>query len=197
MKETPPRAWGRPDAGCLPLHPRGNTPTGVGKTIWKKPLWNLREETPPRAWGRQSNPCMTVAALGNTPTGVGKTQQTPLRKILAWKHPHGRGEDHRTFNSSVSSLETPPRAWGRHQRQLEALAQEGNTPTGVGKTTHVQHAMAAAQKHPHGRGEDALPNTNRQLTTETPPRAWGRLTTDDSPVPAIGNTPTGVGKTHP
>ena len=70
--ETPPRAWGRPDATAAAETAGGNTPTCVGKTIHppapaqsgqKHPhvrgedtlfifSASIRAETPPRAWGR-------------------------------------------------------------------------------------------------------------------------------------------------
>ncbi len=71
--ETPPRAWGRPDAYSTLSTIRRNTPTGVGKTEDKekrsrrnqkhphgrgedtaKPAFSVSfSETPPRAWGRR------------------------------------------------------------------------------------------------------------------------------------------------
>ncbi len=70
--ETPPRAWGRPNAASEKVDELGNTPTGVGKTIYgllhtliikKHPHGRGEDgyiqarlapslETPPRAWGR-------------------------------------------------------------------------------------------------------------------------------------------------
>ena len=72
MKETPPRAWGRPVTSFILITSFGNTPTCVGKTLFKFlvkldlrkhphvrgedfPLFYERpvfSETPPRAWGR-------------------------------------------------------------------------------------------------------------------------------------------------
>ena len=53
------------------------------------------------------------------------------------------------------------------------------------------------QKHPHGRGEDRMRNPNILNMLETPPRAWGRLPLAKQARALLGNTPTGVGKTHP
>ena len=50
-------------------------------------------------------------------------------------------------------------------------------------------------KHPHGRGEDASCDGCTVRSTETPPRAWGRLCNVDTSFYDLGNTPTGVGKT--
>ena len=71
-EETPPRAWGRHIAAAINRGRRGNTPTGVGKTLCRLTAAEAKEkhphgrgedrlearldtwltETPPRAWGR-------------------------------------------------------------------------------------------------------------------------------------------------
>jgi len=93
LKETPPRAWGRPAATANLWCRLRNTPTGVGKTLClctrlqmmeKHPhgrgedlkayqAYLLLIETPPRAWGRLSMANGHRSMIGNTPTGVGKT----------------------------------------------------------------------------------------------------------------------------
>ena len=50
-------------------------------------------ETPPRAWGRPRAWAGAAWAGGNTPTCVGKTAGCRASVLLAWKHPHVRGED--------------------------------------------------------------------------------------------------------
>ncbi len=111
------------------------------------------------------------------------------------KHPHGRGEDWICSESNRCTEETPPRAWGRQMIEKLIETNDGNTPTGVGKTSACTYAAASFWKHPHGRGEDHLPLAQSQSALETPPRAWGR------PIYPIfhsyidRNTPTGVGKT--
>ena len=91
-------------------------------------------ETPPRAWGRQNGVQPYPADLRNTPTGVGKTKASLSPKNGVEKHPHGRGEDLGTVKAYNNPRETPPRAWGRPVATYTALVQQGNTPTGVGKT---------------------------------------------------------------
>jgi len=153
---SPPRAWGRPEAGSRSrpwstVHPhvrgedasRGGrllvllrfTPTCVGKTRTCC-SWVIRTNgSPPRAWGRLSLP-----AKGN-----------PWRPV----HPHVRGEDehhrgdhppgHRftptcvgktmsTFFFRLPLPGSPPRAWGRRRRR---------------RSTRTLTAV-----HPHVRGED-------------------------------------------
>ena len=69
-----------------------NTPTGVGKTLWRKCgshyYWKH-----PHGRGEDSSP-YTV----------------PLTES---KHPHGRGEDGLDLIPAHTIQETPPRAWGR------------------------------------------------------------------------------------
>ena len=52
----------------------------------------------------------------NTPTGVGKTLRGRWGRRHPGKHPHGRGEDASAPSLQPLCLETPPRAWGRHQQ---------------------------------------------------------------------------------
>ena len=97
---------------------------------------NWKEETPPRAWGRPARfPC-GVTLSGNTPTGVGKTSSGDRCRLRCWKHPHGRGEDPDIDQANNQRMETPPRAWGRHGAFKRFWNDGGNTPTGVGKTSH-------------------------------------------------------------
>ena len=76
-----------------------------------------------------------------------------------------------------------------------APGQDGNTPTGVGKTRVGQGTNGTNQKHPHGRGEDVSAHALICISVETPPRAWGRLGGHLLLELLHGNTPTGVGKT--
>ena len=174
-RETPPRAWGRPDPDQRPEPRRGNTPTGVGKTQGGRPVRvgtgkhphgrgedagvdtevRRNAETPPRAWGRPAEDSHHRVKIGNTPTGVGKTGSSRRRMEHQKKHPHGRGEDEPSGLEMGDDPETPPRAWGRPSHHRRAVAERGNTPTGVGKTYFIKFPEKILQKHPHGRGEDA------------------------------------------
>ena len=193
-----------------------NTPTGVGKT--RTAPWLVRPfkkhphgrgedeqqraslyyglETPPRAWGRREILDRPKVPLGNTPTGVGKTRTQAYRLSCLEKHPHGRGEDCLCNFDEYTSLETPPRAWGRPHASHHTARAAGNTPTGVGKTLVVPQYTGTAWKHPHGRGEDSCMRLYALDHVETPPRAWGRPDVPESCDGCTGNTPTGVGKTH-
>ena len=110
----------------------------------------------PRAWGRQQALPNTPLLLGNTPTCVGKTRWHPLR--------------------IADERETPPRAWGRRDREIAAF-----TPI---------------EKHPHVCGEDPPGFTWQSYAEETPPRAWGRQAAMGGTPFSHRNTPTCVGKTR-
>ncbi len=133
--------------------------------------------------------------MGNTPTGVGKTCIPLSHRLIAQKHPHGRGEDCGQFTVKHGFAETPPRAWGRHKREGTIRKREGNTTTGVGKTISLSGITLLTGKHPHGRGEDYRRDCPPYPLLETPPRAWGRQHRVHSEQSRLRNTPTGVGKT--
>ncbi len=132
---------------------------------------------------------------GNTPTGVGKTGADGAAGGVWRKHPHGRGEDVSRWYSFDQWWETPPRAWGRRPVAGDVGYGGRNTPTGVGKTYPICTRSSRLWKHPHGRGEDDIIGGIVRIHLETPPRAWGRHRQVSFARSAIGNTPTGVGKT--
>ena len=156
--ETPPRVWGRLLEALERRWPRGNTPTGVGKTHvvlspfsfgrkhphgcgedLLKDLNLLKpEETPPRVWGRLWRIRSVKRTNRNTPTGVGKTNAGGGQKMKNGKHPHGCGEDQRVMLTHETRTETPPRVWGRREEEHHGNLQRRNTPTGVGKTKNVE-----------------------------------------------------------
>ncbi len=178
---------------CVPVlqkHPHGR-----GEDGGRRAENTTCTETPPRAWGRLLTGRLRLRTSGNTPTGVGKTQTFRPAAPSRQKHPHGRGEDPHGLPFCSLCLETPPRAWGRLSRRQRRRVFSGNTPTGVGKTQPVVEHVYMQQKHPHGRGEDDILDSNGLDDTETPPRAWGRLAANTITGAKIGNTPTGVGKT--
>ena len=130
--ETPPQAWGGPWPARRGRPQRGNTPTGVGRTLSssapaclsrKHPhrrgedfvcvcFYFIELETPPQAWGGRTISKASVNRLRNTPTGVGRTSQNHRQTKRVWKHPHRRGEDFYPSRLILRSSETPPQAWG-------------------------------------------------------------------------------------
>ena len=127
---------------------------------------------------------------------MGKTLQLFVKRLRKRKHPHGRGEDNWLRRTYLGTAETPPRAWGRPANFRDIRWLRGNTPTGVGKTNGIPYVSSPFEKHPHGRGEDRNSSSEQGASSETPPRAWGRLGSSLRLRLAIGNTPTGVGKTQ-
>ena len=97
---------------------------------------------------------MKTIGKRNTPTGVGKRLLPRQAQNGTWKHPHGRGEELGEFARADEAEETPPRAWGRVIKRDFRVAVPGNTPTGVGKSPHVEPGEHLEWKHPHGRGEE-------------------------------------------
>ncbi len=153
-------------------------------------------ETPPRAWGRLNELLCALRVWGNTPTCVGKTDFGQTCAAAGEKHPHVRGEDCKTLLRKNRFLETPPRAWGRHDTLADTPDEERNTPTCVGKTRHSYFRETGLQKHPHVRGEDFGVGVRVGSAGETPPRAWGRRGFRPLWRPHGRNTPTCVGKTR-
>ena len=174
--------------------------------IWKHPhargedsadlvLTANKEETPPRAWGRLGYRLTNRDGNRNTPTRVGKTSSSIRLSTASKKHPHARGEDTACVMPTPCVVETPPRAWGRLAALLFFFGAIRNTPTRVGKTTRAGCAPGFRRKHPHARGEDAVTMPCATPDTETPPRAWGRLSRCQLSRHQSRNTPTRVGKT--
>ena len=156
MKETPPRAWGRPRNLVRGCFQQRNTPTCVGKTLPNLSPEALRQkhphvrgedraaadeaertrETPPRAWGRP--------------------ERLKSFEGITQKHPHVRGEDPGVSPGPRFEAETPPRAWGRLSPFILFVCRPRNTPTCVGKTRTTRGPSCLTWKHPHVRGEDAF-----------------------------------------
>ncbi len=153
-------------------------------------------ETPPQACGRRERQRDARSGSRNTPTGVGKTASGWWPRRDSRKHPHRRGEDLRFTKAAGIVVETPPQAWGRPGHSAAQRLRPRNTPTGVGKTAGRRLPRSEAQKHPHRRGEDASVSCIPTAAPETPPQAWGRRQARSDPTGPVGNTPTGVGKTH-
>ena len=118
-----------------------------------------------------------------------------LKKPSEGKHPHRRGEDWILRGDTVQGIETPPQAWGRPAIHQDTKRCEGNTPTGVGKTSVGIPPKNSFWKHPHRRGEDTSQDNSCWKDLETPPQAWGRQPGHGRRGDNSGNTPTGVGKT--
>ena len=156
-----------------------------------------RRGSPPRAWGRPLHDCTLVPSLRFTPTCVGKTKYGARFNLPFSVHPHVRGEDCLPLLRASSCSGSPPRAWGRRQRQLHPRNRPGFTPTCVGKTATIRSPTPGSAVHPHVRGEDESTPSIPAAAAGSPPRAWGRLFESGDQLPHPRFTPTCVGKTVP
>ena len=152
-------------------------------------------ETPPRAWGRPQAVVSSRPFSRNTPTCVGKTHCRYFLAAAEQKHPHVRGEDCCIKKGNFYRLETPPRAWGRHESANTYCINAETPPRAWGRLSIDWLHVIPCQKHPHVRGEDLPKIDPPKENSETPPRAWGRRYDVSTCARGFGNTPTCVGKT--
>ncbi|MGC0319061.1 hypothetical protein QBC98_007585 [Kitasatospora acidiphila] len=214
---TPPRRWGGlPEALALVLGPR-NTPTSVGRTTsstrcssasaehphvggedrWCSVPRRLGRGTPPRRWGGRVGHQRHQPPHRNTPTSVGRTYDRIFAYAKHTEHPHVGGEDHVPSWRSSKVIGTPPRRWGGLQHPFGDRRPVRNTPTSVGRTSGAGRSRPSAAEHPHVGGEDAHLLAHRCPSGGTPPRRWGGRARLLHHGPAVGNTPTSVGRTLP
>ena len=75
----------------------------------------------------------------------------------------------------MTSLETPPREWGKLDNSVRQMSGDRNTPTRVGKMVCRYILKSLSKKHPHASGENLTTKKSIQIEMETPPREWGKL----------------------
>ncbi len=154
-----------------------------------------RDGTPPRAWGRQEHRVRRLQPVRNTPTCVGTTAWDGPFDTPSTEHPHVRGDDGVPSPLNLTSSGTPPRAWGRPERDLRLPGCDRNTPTCVGTTAGGRARGPGSPEHPHVRGDDPAHPAFPPSVRGTPPRAWGRRSLMFSKDISKWNTPTCVGTT--
>ncbi len=135
---SPPRAWGRVQAGAPGPATGRFTPTCVGKGSL---------DDPPRRHPRRF-----------TPTCVGKGDPAQCVQIAWTVHPHVRGEGVRRLIVSTLTRGSPPRAWGREGQPVHDPPPWRFTPTCVGKGPHDFTSSSMWTVHPHVRGEGTSPS---------------------------------------
>ena len=106
-----------------------------------------------------------------------------------------RGEYLIFVDAKLTSLETPPHAWGILSYHLGEGCVIGNTPTCVGNTYNISFYELQSWKHPHMRGEYSETFVSACSASETPPHAWGILDRIEAHLHRDRNTPTCVGNT--
>ena len=213
---SPPRAWGRPRHHRPgPASPRF-TPTCVGTTSSSRAQQPGRPSvhphvrgddrcrhyrfcngygSPPRAWGRQAGGEAPAGGQRFTPTCVGTTARTRKECRDCTVHPHVRGDDGPAFILARSWAGSPPRAWGRRERDRAEAVAVRFTPTCVGTTRCSGLRVRSRSVHPHVRGDDLVLEGVALIDRGSPPRAWGRRSTGGAPKPVRRFTPTCVGTT--
>ena len=107
-----------------------------------------------------------------------------------------RGEDLPTLRLLLTSVGSPPRAWGRLRAEEGEREVTRFTPTCVGKTSRVASVSPAPTVHPHVRGEDRTGFSLVLSERGSPPRAWGRHPALVDSALRYRFTPTCVGKTR-
>jgi len=146
-------------------------------------------------WGKRFQRGLAFGRRRFTPTGVGKTLVTMWRRCVSTVHPHGCGENGSSVSSAVIAFGSPPRVWGKRQKECEDYIASRFTPTGVGKTNFTIRLVRRAPVHPHGCGENYEFNVFLCHATGSPPRVWGKRRGSLGRRHHRRFTPTGVGKT--
>ena len=171
---SPPRAWGRRGHAVRRTPGLRFTPTCVGTTSTAGsrpssrtvhphvrgddglalPQQIANYGSPPRAWGRPAPGRFACGAYRFTPTCVGTTAFCSSISERLAVHPHVRGDDVRHVLDERLELGSPPRAWGRLEREQVFGQGARFTPTCVGTTSTSPAPAALRTVHPHVRGDD-------------------------------------------
>ena len=195
MPGSPPRAWGRRGFFESKASSHRFTPTCVGTAIPPirlphrilvhphvrgdgERVANRRAHStgsPPRAWGRLRRRLGARPATRFTPTCVGTATPSQPYRTPTTVHPHVRGDGGALWQEGVSSLGSPPRAWGRLCSTLYLAAGHRFTPTCVGTAPTPSRRIRVSPVHPHVRGDGAEGAPASLRRAGSPPRAWGRL----------------------
>jgi len=128
-----------------------------------------------------------------TPTCVGTASAINSPSAPSPVHPHVRGDGSAARSSSVIARGSPPRAWGR------PLARHGRvdvlrfTPTCVGTAAETVARGNYLTVHPHVRGDGDFLELAVHAGLGSPPRAWGRHSTEMPRTCRPRFTPTCVG----
>ena len=180
---TPP-----PSGDDLSVHPhgRGDNEERYGQ--------NQQEDgSPPRAWGQFVRGSAGVGVMRFTPTGVGTIPPPSPAASGTAVHPHGRGDNFGAREVQMPRNGSPPRAWGQSIVQVAAQGLDRFTPTGVGTMLISAGRDIARAVHPHGRGDNNLPDSVKTTKGGSPPRAWGQCRRRRGTLRRVRFTPTGVG----
>ncbi len=150
---SPPPMWGK--APCMTASAPGAriTPTHVGKRWSGRAPWSGRRDhphpcgeksarqlvryevpgSPPPMWGKVDLGAGLRLWFRITPTHVGKSVPESLSPSPARDHPHPCGEKLPRQRRPAPRLGSPPPMWGKAGDVGERAADQGITPTHVGK----------------------------------------------------------------
>ena len=198
---SPPRAWGRRQ---------------LAQARHERPAHG----SPPRAWGRRGRVDQwPVAVSAVHPHARGDNDRARARNVAAQSvHPHARGDNAGVLSDPPPSIRftptrvgttrsptrptsspcgSPPRAWGRRQRDGFGGAAASVHPHARGDRPRPTALVARATVHPHARGDNVarcwpscartvhphargdnvqVSATAARADAGSPPRAWGRTT---------------------
>ena len=191
---SPPRVWGKREAGRRAARLTRFTPTRVGKThtaTWAARRFpvhphacgensafdDLRRRlfgSPPRVWGKRP-PSRSIRFFRRfTPTRVGKTDTpTPPSSGLP-VHPHACGENSKITPCAFRPCGSPPRVWGKRYLCRCPSRRRRFTPTRVGKTSATKFGCRRNSVHPHACGENIPTGLEIEISSGSPPRVWGK-----------------------
>ena len=212
---SPPRAWGQLEVGyCVPKITRF-TPTGVGTIIPLRSRQPTPPGSPPRAWGQWISPDGTVSPTSVHPHGRGDNVSARLREVAlrgspprAWGqwgrldlsllappvHPHGRGDNAwERPRRGILTRFTPTGVGTMISGVAQRADESGSPPRAWGQCMGTTTAGNSDPVHPHGRGDNVLPDCGAPEGGGSPPRAWGQCSHAGLDGLPIRFTPTGVG----
>ncbi len=104
-----------------------------------------------------------------------------------------RGDGYTRSASVGSCTGSPPRAWGRLDRVGQREHRQRFTPTCVGTATGDLDLHSALAVHPHVRGDGEKSGNSINSFCGSPPRAWGRPSSERWALRVYRFTPTCVG----
>ena len=140
----------------------------------------MNTDLPPRPWG-------------------GALEDRDL-ELYRGTYPHVRGEEVIARSRVSAEMDLPPRPWGGGGDAQPLYAQQGPTPTSVGRSEPVLVTAGHCGTYPHVRGEESSAPRPASFRRDLPPRPWGGVLGVAAQVVGAGPTPTSVGRSsgrHP
>ena len=153
-----------------PVHPHACGDDSLTGRVSSTPIGS-----PPRVWGRPAAQSSTGPGPRFTPTRVGTTNGCWPWCARETVHPHACGDDRPPGVRASIPFGSPPRVWGRPQRERQRVHPLRFTPTRVGTTGAIGNRARKIPVHPHACGDDADSWSFRAGMSGSPPRVWGRL----------------------